>query len=162
MAFSHVDGLLARYGYPERVESATALNSTFFTRIANTFLRRIWYYDYTPGSNLHNLLTDRIDGPNSGFYNPPNGNEPIPSLGITCDQAGSCKPLNGNAYSGGFVGLAQFNPWVWVRSRDSAFNTSVVPLPNGCINSPYAEASCTWPALGADAHAALLRYRAWW
>jgi hypothetical protein len=66
------------------------------------------------------------------------------------------KPLNGNGQVAGFVGLAQFNPWVWVRSRDSTFNSALASLP-GC-QGLY----CYWPALAVDNHAALLRYRAWW
>ena len=148
-----LDGLLARYGFSQRVEGPTALSSTTFNNIANTFLRRIWYNDYTPGSDLHNLLTDRIDGPYSHVYPI---EAPFPTLA-----------LNGNAQLGvlgaGFVGLAQFNRWVWVRSRDSVFNSALASLPD-CQGLLPAGLSCMWPALslGGGNHAALLRYRAWW
>jgi len=143
-----IDGLLAHNGYSQRV--ASLLTSTFFTTIANTFLERIWYYDYTPGSQLHDLLTDRIDGPNSDVYRI---NEPLPTLS-----------QHGNAYCAEFVPLAQFNPWVWARCRDAAFNSALVPDP-ACIppNGDTAGAlDCTHPALVVTNHAALLRYRAWW
>jgi hypothetical protein len=41
----------------------------------------------------------------------------------------------------GWIPLAQFDPWVWTRARDTTFNTNA-------------------PVLFADSHGALLRYRA--
>src|SRR6266542_4071701 len=155
-----IDGLLARNGYSQRV--ANILTPRFFTGIANTFLHRIWYYDYYPGSLLHDLLTDRIDGPNSGVYS---SDAPLPSLSNHCDpNTGECRPRNGNAYCAGFVPLVRFDPWVWVRCRDSTFNEYLEHL-SGCVPGgevPGGGNDCRWPALSADNHAALLRYRAWW
>ena len=143
-----IDGLLARYGFSERVEGVSALNSTMFTRIANTFLRRIWYNDYNT-TDVRNLLTNRMDGPSG---------EP-PSLGNDCTPTNECTPRNGNWLGGGFVGLAQFDPWVWVRSRDSVFNPFLDALPD-CLYIPSLDhLNCVWPALGVGNHAALLRYR---
>jgi hypothetical protein len=113
-----LDGLLARYGYSERA----GLNWSTFTGIANTFLRRIWTYDYTPDSTLRNVLRDRVDG------------------GVPVSLQS-----NANENCAGYAALAQFDPWVWVRCRDSVFNPYVSP-----------------PPLREDNHAALLRYRSYW
>ena len=148
---SVIDGLLARYGYPERVAGSTMLNSTLFTRIANTFLRRVWRYDYS-GLN-GDLLTDRIDGPNSPDEIWPTP-EPFPTVGWDCDG----QPCNANRSTTGFLPLTPFDPWVWVRSRDSAYNLAISPPPD-CIWDHYAENSCHYRAVNVANHAALLRYR---
>ncbi len=152
-----LDGLLARNGYTERV--AGTLNSSHITGIANTFLRRLWYYD-SSDPNRQNLIADRIDGPNSNVYG---SNAPIPSTGLIPDpnRNNQLRADNGNAWVGNFVELAQVNPWVWVRARDSVFNTALEELP-GCTTGgepPSGEKDCNFPALGAVAHASLLRYR---
>jgi hypothetical protein len=115
-----IDGLLARNGYPERV----GLDTTILTRMANTFLRKIWRYNYTQGSTLRNLLAFDVKGGGS------------PSL-----------TNNMNQECAGYIGLAQFDPWVWVRCRDSIYNAYLSPNPG------------VWPKLREDNHAALLRYR---
>ena len=144
-----IDGLLYRYGYAERVAGPNALTSTLFKQIATTFLRRMWIYDYN--SNLKNLITDRIDGPNSGVWEP--SEAPVPGFGHL---------QNGNRSTAGFVPLTQFDPWVWVRSRDSAFNPFLEPHP-ACEWSHYTtgsvEESCYWGGLTPAGHAAILRYR---
>jgi hypothetical protein len=46
-----------------------------------------------------------------------------------------------DSYCAGWIPLAQFDPWVWTRARDTTFNKNA-------------------PALFVDSHGALLRYRA--
>jgi hypothetical protein len=161
---AEIDGFLARNGYSQRV--ANNLTSTLFTKIANTFLHRIWYYDYHPGSLQHDLLTNRIDGPNSGVIS---NDEPVPNLANHCETNPTtgdleCTPRNGNAQCAGFVPLAQFNPWVWVDCRNATFNLYLEALP-GCRGGGEVQGGgndCYWPALSTDNHAALLRYRSYW
>ena len=147
---SVLDGLLSQYGYSERVYGPTGLNEAFMHDISNTFLRRLWYCDYIPGSSACNLITKRIDGPNSGLYS---SNAPIPQPGLATDGV---TPLYGNAESAGFVGLAQFDPWVWGRARDSVFKLDLSP-PAGCW-----KCDSTYKALWLNNYAALLRYRSFW
>jgi hypothetical protein len=125
-----IDGLLARNGYPDRV----GLTSTNLTRIANTFLRRIWYYDYNNLSTLKNILYDSVKGASDS-------NAPGPSLDLA---------LNGNEDCAGYAPLAQVDPWVWVRCRDATF---YVALLGG---------GGEFPARREINHAALLRYRTYW
>jgi hypothetical protein len=151
---SVIDSLLARAGNNvwDRIEGPYSgqLNNSLLTGIANTFLQRIWYYDYTPGSYRRNLLANRIDGPNNDVYP---SNEPVPTLAH-----------NGNPQAAGFIPLAQLDPWVWVRARDATFKSGD---PNGITGLPYNPAACSfggefdcqWPALNAKNHAFLLRYR---
>lgn len=165
-----LDELLQRYGYSERI--GTLLDATKFTRIANTFLRRIWYYDYTPGSTQRNLITSRADG-----YGTPHvyGNGP-PAPTFT---------ENKNGFVSGWSALAQFDPWVWARCRDSVYNPYLDPdndqdgIPNSQDTDDNGDGTPDgqdpdddvdgipdsldpWPALNVATHAALLRYREWW
>ncbi|NVB79771.1 MAG: VCBS repeat-containing protein [Kofleriaceae bacterium] len=171
-----LDALLARSGYSERVAGPTTLNSTRFGKIANTFNRRIW--------QSGNLLTDRIDGPNSGVYNPPTWNQPMPTVGPQPNPHGSGWIRgNGNGFCGGFAGLAQFDPLVWVRCRDATYNPFLDPdidgdtIPNTLDTDDDGDGTPDtsdpdddqdgipdtldpWSVLSVQNHAALLRYRA--
>jgi hypothetical protein len=86
------------------------LTPSIFERLANTFLRIVWH---------NNQLNGKVDG--TGDEGEP-GDE-----GYTKECAG-------------WVPLAQFDPWVWTRARDTTFNPSL-------------------PGLRVDNHGALLRYR---
>jgi len=157
---STLDAMLARNGLSLRVSSV--LTSAVFGQIANTFLERVWYND-TSNAAAQNLITNRIDGPLSGVPYP---QEPIPSpyRDHSADGAAHGYPLlNGNALMPGFAELAEFNPWVWLRMRDSVFNTYLEWTPN-CSPAPVTDGvnPCTWPALSFANHAALLRYRAFY
>jgi hypothetical protein len=167
-----LDGLLARAGYSERVSSV--VTSSKLTGVANTFLGRIWYYDYSGNYQNQNVLTNRIDGPNSGVYNcdlSRCSDAEIPSTlrdysQATCWLHQPCYPLlDGNPFGGGFAPLAKLSPWVWNRLRDSTFNPNLDKEPNLCVPDPYTLTdgvdNCTWQALNAQNHSALLLYRAY-
>ncbi|HTL39044.1 MAG TPA: hypothetical protein VL326_38195, partial [Kofleriaceae bacterium] len=132
---SALDGYLARNGYSERVN----LDSSTLASIVNGFLRKIWYYDYTPGSPLHDLLTKQVDG-----------NPSPPGLGVSD---------NGNPFCTAWARLAQFDPWMWRRCRDAIFY-SELPAQEGCGTSE-APWTCQYPALDPENHAALLGWRKW-
>ena len=112
---SRLDALLEANNRTERV----ALSRPLFERFANTFLRIIWKYDYQDPSGLRNILSIIVDG----------------------SLASNAKNANGNC--AGWIPLAQFNPWMWIRCRDATFHPGV-----GTANY-----------LNVDNHAALLRYR---
>jgi hypothetical protein len=79
-------------------------------------LRKIWRYDFQNPNGLRNVLDGNV--------------------------AGTAPPKDGENYDqecAGFIPLAQFDPWVWVRCRDTTFR-----VPGN---------------LRVDNHAALLRYR---
>ena len=148
---AQLDAMLARNGYPERI--GATLNTAYMTMIANTFLRRIWYDDQT---NVHNLLAAFTDGPNpnlpSGFY-PPRYWRTDGKDGFDISQTPNTPKVprtNSNPACAGYAALARFQPWVWVRCRDAVYNYV------------YSDYPGEWRALGADAHAALLRYRSYW
>ena len=50
--------LLAKSGQTAQV----ALSTPLFTRFANTFLRKIWHYDYQNASGIRNVLSKDVDG----------------------------------------------------------------------------------------------------
>jgi hypothetical protein len=91
-----LDALLARAGRSERVGLSTPL----FVRFANTFLRKIWHYDYGNPNGLRNVLDKKVDG----------SSEPT-------------ETVNGNWECAGWVSLAPFSPWVWTRCHDATFHT---------------------------------------
>jgi hypothetical protein len=86
-----------------------ALSSALFVRFANTFLRRIW--------TAQNLLYPTVKG---------------------SDGPGDLDNSHNNECAG-WIPLAQFDRWVWIRCRDTTFLAS--------------------DFLRVDNHAALLRYR---
>jgi hypothetical protein len=94
-----------------------ALSTPLFTRFANTFLRKIWHYDFQNASGIRNVLSANVDG--SGY------------LGLDSSSA--------NLECAGWIPLAQFEHWMWIRCRDSTFHAPGF--------------------LRVDNHAALLRYR---
>jgi hypothetical protein len=102
-----LNALLELAGRSERV----ALSTPLFVRFANTFLRKIWQYDFQNPNGIRNVLAENVDG--------------------TGDRSEhGCT---------GWIPLAQFDPWVWTRARDTIFHS---------------------PGYLDDAnHAALLRYR---
>jgi hypothetical protein len=107
--------LLARAGRSERV----ALRPALFVRFANTFLRKVWHYDFQNASGPRNVLAGTVDG-----------------------KGNPSDTDNKNVECAGWIPLSQFDPWVWIRCRDTTFHA---PPPEG-----YAR---------EDNHAALLRYR---
>jgi hypothetical protein len=93
-----LDLLLTAAGRTDQVPVSAPL----FVRFANTFLRKIWHYDFqNPNGNApgQNLLAPMVDG--SG--NPTESN-------------------NDNVECAGWLPLTQFSPWVWTRCRDSIFH----------------------------------------
>jgi hypothetical protein len=107
-----LNGLLERAGRSERV----ALSAPLFLRFANTFLRKIWHYDYQNASGLRNVLDEKVDG-----------------------TSNPTEAQNANTECAGWIPLAQFNRWIWIRCRDATFHA---------------------PGYLREAtHAALLRYR---
>jgi hypothetical protein len=107
--------LLARAGRSERV----ALRPALFIRFANTFLRKVWHYDFQNASGPRNVLAGAVDG-----------------------KGNPSDTDNKNVECAGWIPLAQFDPWVWIRCRDTTFHA---PPPEGYVRE--------------DNHAALLRYR---
>jgi hypothetical protein len=107
-----LNALLARAGRPERV----ALSTPLFVRFANTFLRKIWVYDFQNPNGPRNLLAGCVDG-----------------------SEHPTEKKNANSECAGWVPLAQFDRWVWIRCRDATFHPPEY--------------------LQEDNHAALLRYR---
>ena len=105
-----LNALLEHAGRSERV----ALSTPLFVRFANTFLRKVWQYDFQNPNGIRNTLAENVDG--------------------TGDRSGNC-----NWECAGWIPLAQFDPWVWTRCRDTTFH-----------EPGY---------LREDNHAALLRYR---
>ena len=109
-----LNALLANHRHTEQV----ALSTPLFVRFANTFLRKIWHYDYSDQQALHNVLSENVDG--SGY--------------LGTDQGKSA-----NWECAGWIPLAQFDRWIWIRCRDATFHDPGF--------------------LREDNHAALLRYR---
>ena len=97
---------------PERIN----LPTEFFRPIANTFLRRTWKYDYQNPDGPRNILSKNVAG-----------------SGDATDAS------NANIECAGWIPLAQFDKWMWIRCRD------VTEHPPGYFR--------------VDNHAALLRYR---
>lgn len=128
-----IDGLLARNGYPERLSSGPqGLSRTLFGYIKTTFLRRIWRYDPADMSR-QNVLGRWVDGGGDALFE---------STFAEPDEDVDGK--NGNEDAAGFIGLSQFDPWVWVHARDAVYKqTSTGASPNR----------------REDNHAYLLRYR---
>jgi hypothetical protein len=99
-----LNALLEGAGRSERV----ALSTPLFVRFANTFLRKIWQYDFQNPNGIRNVLAENVDG--------------------TGDRSEhGCT---------GWIPLAQFDRWVWIRARDTT---------SGYLDDAN--------------HAALLRYR---
>jgi hypothetical protein len=107
-----LNALLAGAGRSERV----ALSTPLFVRFANTFLRKIWHYDYQNASALRNVLDETVDG-----------------------KSNPTEEKNANEECAGWIPLAQFDRWMWIRCRDATFHAPGY--------------------LREDNHAALLRYR---
>jgi hypothetical protein len=91
-----LNAVLAKSGQTVQV----ALSTPLFTRFANTFLRKIWHYDFQNANGIRNVLSADVDG---GGY-----------LGL--DQGKSA-----NWECAGWIPLAQFEHWMWIRCRDSTF-----------------------------------------
>jgi hypothetical protein len=108
-----LNALLERAGRSERV----ALSTPLFVRFANTFLRKVWQYDFQNPNGIRNVLAGNVKGEVS-----------------EADRRGAK-----NSECAGWIPLAQFDPWVWIRARDTTFH-----------NPGY---------LREDNHASLLRYR---
>lgn len=109
-----LNALLAKNGQSVQV----ALSTPLFVRFANTFLRKMWHYDFQNANGIRNVLSTDVDG---GGY-----------LGL--DQKKSA-----NLECAGWLPLAQFDRWMWIRCRDATFHAPGF--------------------LRVDNHAALLRYR---
>jgi hypothetical protein len=95
-----LDQLLTANGRSEQLGLSTPL----FVRFANTFLRKIWNYDFTnpdPSAPGQNLLDTMIDG--SGDHT---------------------ESSNANTGCAGWAPLTPFSPWVWIRCRDATFHDS--------------------------------------
>jgi hypothetical protein len=92
-----LNDLLARAHLGTRV----MLDRAFFEPFANTFLLRIWKYDYQNPNGSRNVLGGDVDDKEKSKW--------------TDD-------LNYNAECAGWTTLAQFNPWVWVRCRDAVIH----------------------------------------
>jgi hypothetical protein len=90
-----LNALLAGAGRSERV----ALSAPLFVRFANTFLRKIWHYDFQNPSGLRNVLDEKVDG-----------------------QSNPTETQNANEECAGWIPLAQFDPWMWTRCRDATFH----------------------------------------
>jgi len=84
-----LNALLEAAGRSERV----ALSTPLFVRFANTFLRKIWHYDYHDANGLRNVLSENVNEKG--------------------DLSGKA-----NWECAGWIPLAQFDPWVWTRCRD--------------------------------------------
>lgn len=95
-----LNALLAAAGRSEQV----ALSTPLFVRFANTFLRKIWHYDYSNANGLGNVLDKKVDGTS----NPTETN-------------------NANEECAGWIPLAQFDRWVWTRCRDATFRHAKYP-----------------------------------
>ncbi len=89
-----LNAMLTRAGRSESLGLSTPL----FVRFANTFLRRIWTYDFQNPNGPRNLLSKGIDG------------RPTPTM-----------TDNANVGCEGWAPLAQFDKWVWTRCRDATF-----------------------------------------
>jgi hypothetical protein len=90
--------LLTANGHTDQLGLSTPL----FVRFANTFLRKVWNYDFTnsdPDADGQNLLGARVDG-----SRPPT------------------ETNNYNKECAGWIPLAQFSSWVWTRCRDAIFH----------------------------------------
>ena len=107
-----LNALLERAGRSERV----ALSAPLFVRFANTFLRKIWHYDYQNVRGLRNVIDEKVDG-----------------------TSNPTEAQNANEECAGWIPLAQFDRWMWIRCRDATFHAPGY--------------------LREDNHAALLRYR---
>jgi hypothetical protein len=107
-----LNALLERAGRSEQV----ALSTPLFARFANTFLRKIWHYDYQNARGLRNVVDETVDG-----------------------KSNPTEAQNANEECAGWIPLAQFDRWVWIRCRDATFHAPGY--------------------LREDNHAALLRYR---
>ena len=107
-----LNALLESLGRSERV----ALSTPLFVRFANTFLRKIWHYDFQNANGLRNVLDENVNG-----------------------TSHPTEAKNANEECAGWIPLAQFDRWIWIRCRDATFH------PPGYLRE--------------DNHAALLRYR---
>jgi hypothetical protein len=83
--------LLSAAHKPERI----VLPAGFFTPITNTFLRRTWKYDYKNPRGPRNILSKNVSG-----------------SGDASDAS------NANMECAGWIPLAQFDKWMWIRCRD--------------------------------------------
>jgi hypothetical protein len=93
-----LDAILAASGHSERV----ALDPTFLSGFSNTFLLRVWTYDYADPTGLYgNILADTVE----------EGDPKTPTQ-------------NRNVECAGWTTLAQIDYWVWVRCRDSTFKSN--------------------------------------
>ena len=90
-----LNALLARSGRSEQV----GLSSPLFVRFANTFLVKVWHYDYGNANGLRNVLDRKVDGTSN------------PS-----------ETVNSNVECAGWIPLAQFDPWIWTRCHDATFH----------------------------------------
>lgn len=109
-----LDSLLEDQHRPERIH----LSDQFFDSFVKTFLRSVWVYDFQDATGPRNIL--------KGYMDPG-------------DHRNSSNEDNYNGACAGWVTLARFDPWVWVRCRDVVFHPP-------------------W-SMNAANHAALLRYR---
>jgi hypothetical protein len=109
---SRLNAILAKVGRSERL----TVSAERLGRFATTFLRLVWKYAPNDMSR-QNIIAENVDGSGNASYD-----------------------ANANVECGGWIPLAQVDPWVWVRARDSVFKYP------GCLR--------------VDNHAALLRYRA--
>jgi hypothetical protein len=87
--------LLEGAGGSERV----ALSSPLFVRFANTFLRKVWQYDFQNPNGPRNILANDVKG----------------------DVDEAARRGENNWGCAGWIPLAQFDPWVWTRCRDVTF-----------------------------------------
>jgi len=91
-----LNAMLARAGRRESL----GLSAPLFVRFANTFLRRIWTYDFQNPNGPRNLLANGIDG------------KPTPTMAPNENSNTGCE---------GWAPLAEFDKWVWTRCRDATF-----------------------------------------
>jgi hypothetical protein len=114
---ARLNALLTRQGLSARVPLSAKTLGPF----AATFLQGVWVYDFKNPNGPRNIL--------KGYMDPG-------------DKQKSSDSDNNNDVCAGWVTLARFDPWVWVRCRDATFHS---PIPPGRLN--------------VENHAALLRYR---
>jgi hypothetical protein len=93
-----LDSLLTGDGRSEQVPESAPL----FVRFGNTFLRKIWHYDFqnpNPNAPGQNLLAKMVDG-----------------------SGDASESSNDNVECAGWLPLTQYSPWVWTRCRDATFH----------------------------------------
>jgi hypothetical protein len=94
---SRLDAILAASGHSDDVPLDAMVRG-----FANTFLLRVWTYDYSDATGVYqNILAGAVDG--------------------TGDKSPT---KNSNVECGGWTTLSQIDNWVWVRCRDSVFKSN--------------------------------------